>query len=96
MERHLRKRKNFFWHIDYLRDHAEVCMAVPIRSQTKLEHELASAICRIADWSIPRFGASDCSCDTHLFAMNDNPIHSQKFLDILQHFRIDRLGMELY
>jgi sugar fermentation stimulation protein A len=96
MERHLRRRKNFFWHIDYLRDHAESCTAIPVRSQTKLEHELASAIGRIADWSIPRFGASDCSCDTHLFAMNDNPVHSPKFLEVLQYFRIDRLGMDLY
>jgi len=96
MERHLRKRKKFFWHIDYLRDHAAACTALPVRSQATLEHGLAFAIGRIADWSIPRFGASDCSCETHLFAMNDNPVHSQKFLDVLQHFRIDRLGMELY
>ena len=95
MARHLRKGKNFFWHIDYLRDYADACMALPIRSHTPLEHELASAINTVADWSIPRFGASDCSCETHLFAMNDNPIHLQKFLDVLQYFRIDRLEIEL-
>jgi sugar fermentation stimulation protein A len=95
MERHLRKRKKFFWHIDYLREHAERCMALPIRSQTLLEHEVAFALNRIADWSVPGFGSSDCSCDTHLFAMHDNPVHSHEFIDVLQHFRIDRLGVDL-
>jgi len=95
MERHLRKRKKFFWHIDYLRDHAEACTALPIRSHTSLEHEVAFALSKIADWSVPGFGASDCSCDTHLFAMHDNPAHSPEFIDVLQYFRIDRLGVEL-
>jgi sugar fermentation stimulation protein A len=96
MERHLRKRKKFFWHIDYLRDHAERCMALPIRSSISLEHEIAFAMNRIADWSIPGFGSSDCSCETHLFAMHDNPVHSQAFIDVLQYFRIDRLSAELH
>ena len=96
MERHLRKRKKVFWHIDYLREHAERCMALPIRSQTSLEHEVALALNRIADWSVPGFGSSDYSCDTHLFAMHDNPVHSHKFIDVLQYFRIDRLGVDLH
>ncbi len=96
MERHLRKRKKFFWHIDFLRDHAESCVALPVRSQTSLEHEIAAALNRIADWSIPGFGSSDCSCDTHLFAMHDNPVHSQRFIDVLQYFRIDRLAIDLH
>ena len=95
IERHLRKRKNFFWHIDYLREHAHRCVPVAIRSCTPLEHEVASALSRIADWSVPGFGSSDCSCETHLFAMRDNPIHSQPFIDLLQYFRMDRLGRDL-
>ena len=95
IERHLRKRKKLFWHIDYLRDHADRCVPVAIRSHTPLEHEVAFAVSRIADWSVPRFGSSDCSCETHLFAMQDNPVHSHKFLELLQYFRIDRLGIDL-
>lgn len=95
IERHLRKRKNFFWHIDYLREHAHRCVPVAIRSQTLLEHEVASAVSKIADWSVRGFGSSDCSCETHLFAMHENPIHSHKFLDLLQYFRMDRLGRDL-
>jgi sugar fermentation stimulation protein A len=95
IERHLRKRKNFFWHIDYLRDHADKCLPLAIRSHTLLEHEVALAVSRIADWSVPGFGSSDCFCETHLFAMHENPIHSHKFLDLLQYFRMDRLGRDL-
>jgi len=95
IERHLRKRKNFFWHIDYLRDHADRCVPLAIRSHTPLEHEVAFAVSRIADWSVPGFGSSDCSCETHLFGMHENPIHSRKFLDLLQYFRMDRLGRDL-
>lgn len=95
MERHLRKRKKFFWHIDYLRDRAEACTAIPIRSHTSLEHEVAFALSKIADWSVSGFGASDCSCETHLFAMRDNPLSRPAFIDMLQYFRIDRLGSDL-
>lgn len=76
IERHLRKRKKYFWHIDYLRDHAAACIALPIRSNALLEHDVASAISRIANWSVPGLGSSDCSCETHLFAMQDDPLQS--------------------
>lgn len=95
MERHIRKRKTFFWHIDYLRDRADTCVALPIRSSVFLEHEIAHAISGMAGWSIPGFGSSDCSCPTHLFAMRENPIQCPAFIDFLQHFRMDRWGAEL-
>jgi len=95
LARHLRRRKTLFWHIDYLRDRADGCTAVPIRSSRSLEHELAAALSQIAQWSIPDFGASDCRCPTHLFGMNEHPLRSHLFLDMLQHFRIDRLEAEL-
>ena len=95
IQRHLAKRKKFFWHIDYLRDHAGRCMALPVRSSRPLEHDLAGALSRISDWSVPRFGASDCSCKTHLFGMHTNPIESPQFMEALQYFRIGRLEEEL-
>ncbi|MCD6152775.1 MAG: DNA/RNA nuclease SfsA [Syntrophobacterales bacterium] len=95
IERHLRKRKKFFWHIDYLRDKADYCMALPIRSRTSVEHELAEALSNISDWFIQGFGSSDCSCKTHLFGMQDNPIDNPQFMNILLNFRINRLEREL-
>jgi sugar fermentation stimulation protein A len=95
MERHLRKRKNFFWHIDYLRNHTDQCMALPIRSSEPLEHELAKALSTISHWHIPGFGSSDCFCETHLFGMHNNPLDNPRFIDILLNFRINRLEKEL-
>ena len=91
IERHLRKRKTFFWHIDYLRDRADRCTALPIRTQTPLEHEIARTLGNISDWQIPGFGCSDCSCTTHLFGMHNNPVENSQFIDILLDFRINRL-----
>ncbi len=93
LDRHLRKRKNFHWHIDYLRDMASSCIALPFRTKDDIEHDLATALVNIADWSIPKFGASDCSCPSHLFAMEVNPLHRPDFLGLLQYFRMDRLSI---
>lgn len=95
VNRHLRKRKKYHWHIDYLREKAENCTALPIRSSELLEHRLAQAVGKIADWQVPGFGATDCRCATHLFAMRDNPIHSRSFIQLLQYFRIGRLTAQL-
>ena len=93
LERHIRKRKNLFWHIDYLREAADHCLALPFRTEDDLEHDLAEAMSRITPRSVPRFGASDCHCASHLFAMDENPIHHPAFIDLLLHFRMDRLQL---
>lgn len=95
IERHRRKRKRMFWHIDYLRERAEFCNALPIRATTSLECSIAEGLKGITDWSIPRFGSSDCSCETHLFGMHQNPVHSPAFIKTLLYYRIGRLEDEL-
>ncbi len=91
LERHKRERKKLFWHIDYLRAHAEVHLALPIRASDPLECELAGALKRISTWEIPGFGCSDCSCSSHLYGMSKDPIHTPEFISLLQYFRMDRL-----
>lgn len=91
IERHLRRRKQFHWHIDYLRDHAESCKTLPVLSSRDLEHDMALALGKWADWTIPRFGCSDCKCPTHLFGFRENPILMPQFSEMLLKFRIDRL-----
>ncbi len=91
IERHRRKRKKMFWHIDYLRQKAEFCTALPIRAATSIECSIANTLKGIADWSIPGFGSSDCSCETHLFGMQQDPIHSPAFIETLLYYRIRRL-----
>jgi sugar fermentation stimulation protein A len=91
IERHRRKRKNLFWHIDYLRQHADFCDALPVRASHDLECEIATAMSNVAEWTVPGFGASDCTCPSHLFGMSDFPLRSPQFVRAVLHFRIDRL-----
>lgn len=91
IERHQRLRKNLFWHIDYLREAADLVTALPIRTADDLECTLAWAVEKIAQWLVPGFGASDCSCPSHLFGIESDPLHSVAFLDLVERFRIRRL-----
>jgi sugar fermentation stimulation protein A len=91
IQRHQRKRKRHFWHIDYLREHAEFCTALPVRTSTRLECDMAKRIMEISDWHVPGFGGSDCSCSTHLFGMKTDPQKQPSFIEALQYFRMDRL-----
>ncbi len=90
MERHRHLRKKHHWHIDELRAAADFHSVLAIRSSTRLECQIARAFSEIARWSIPGFGCSDCSCDTHLFGLEDDPLQSPDFHRLLQYFRMDR------
>ena len=91
LARHSRKRKKFHWHIDYLRQEADVIAAIPIRTSQDLEHELAGAVEVISDWRIDGFGCTDCHCLSHLFGFTENPIHYRPFIQIVEDFRMNRL-----
>lgn len=91
LARHQRKRKKMHWHIDYLRQQADVIAAIPIRTQDDLEHDLAHAVDAIAGWHIDAFGCTDCDCPSHLFGFTTNPIHRQDFMSVIEDFRMNRL-----
>ena len=69
LRRHIKRKKNNFWHIDYLRsesDLIEVWFQVPPEPN---EHQIAAWLSsrdRITT-PIPGFGSSDCTCESHLF-----------------------------
>ena len=90
MERHRHLRKRHHWHIDELREGAEFHAVLAIRSSDRLECEVAEAMSEIAEWSVPGFGSTDCSCKTHLFGVSSDPIQSEGFQKLLQYFRMDR------
>ena len=90
MERHRHLRKKHHWQIDELRAVAEFRSVLAIRSSVRLECEIASALSKLAEWSISGFGCSDCSCETHLFGMKSDPLKSSHFHQLLQYFRMDR------
>lgn len=90
MERHRHLRKQHHWHIDELRAAAEFHSVLAIRSSDRFECEIAKAMSKITEWSIPGFGSTDCSCETHLFGTSGDPFKSERFHKLLQYFRMDR------
>lgn len=72
----------------------DCCMALPIRSGESISLMLCNMLERSCEWSIPMPVRSASPRMDRLFAMKENPIHSQSFIDILQHFRMDRLKVD--
>lgn len=71
LARHRRKDpgKSLHWHIDYLRQHARVLETWQTPGLDRLECSWAQTLATMpgARIAAPGFGASDCSCETHLF-----------------------------
>ena len=75
--RHLKKKKNKFWHIDFLLNHANVHLTGLVAAQTdrrvecKINHYIK--IKERAEITVPHFGASDCkkNCGSHLLFYPD-------------------------
>jgi sugar fermentation stimulation protein A len=95
MERHRHLRKQHHWPIDELRAVAEFHSALAIRSSERLECEVGRAMSGMAEWSVPGFGSTDCSCQTHLFGTSSDPLQSEDFQKLLQYFRMDRHVSEI-
>jgi sugar fermentation stimulation protein A len=88
IKRHLRRvRKKRHWHIDYLSPFAEQIDAYPIYSYRSLECHLAGALKNLGGRGIPRFGSSDCRCESHLFYFPEAPLKNPAFLELLLRFR---------
>jgi Uri superfamily endonuclease len=71
VQRHLRKAKKKFWHVDYLLDDDVKVVKVFYKEAEKFEE------CRIATKlsekgvAVKDFGCSDCGCVSHLFRIDD-------------------------
>ena len=72
IERHLRRKKKLFWHIDYLlnNENTDVLKIFFKQGIKKEECNLAGLISKKGK-AIPRFGSSDCKCKSHLFRIKD-------------------------
>ncbi|HJJ47217.1 MAG TPA: GIY-YIG nuclease family protein [Methanocorpusculum sp.] len=75
IDRHVRfSQKNYMkpkWHIDYLDSVAPIVAVFSAETEERLECALARAI---GGTSISGFGCSDCSCQSHLFYREHNPL----------------------
>jgi len=87
VSRHLGKRKNKRWHVDYLTAAALKTKDFPIYTEKDLECSLAADVEKISDDRVDGFGCSDCSCPSHLFYFKDNPLQNRDFLNLLFHYR---------
>ncbi|MCX8022585.1 MAG: DNA/RNA nuclease SfsA [Syntrophorhabdaceae bacterium] len=85
--RHKKKHKRLFWHIDYLREKAELIHAIPVRSSRRIECDMAHSLFAVIHNTIAGFGVSDCKCPSHLFYMEQNPVYTRNFTDILFDYR---------
>lgn len=64
INRHLKKEKNKFWHIDHFLEFANVIDV--FYTNDKLECEIPKKFAKKLE-SIRNFGSSDCKCNSHLF-----------------------------
>ncbi len=91
MARHRKKRKKLHWHLDYFSAHASSASAFAIATQGDLECTLAETFKKLASSEIPKFGSSDCSCPSHFFYFQSNPVQTAEFHKNLQFFRVEDL-----
>jgi Uri superfamily endonuclease len=72
VERHFRKDKRKFWHIDYLlcNSAAKIEKIFYKKAGKAKECEIAEKISR-RGVAIESFGSSDCKCKSHLFRLDD-------------------------
>jgi len=72
INRHLRKEKKIFWHIDYLLNDKKARISIIFYSQgIKTEECYLARLVSKKGSSIPRFGSSDCKSKSHLFLIRD-------------------------
>jgi len=75
VERHLKKNKKKYWHIDYLLTNKNVKIKKILYKKAKKQEE-----CKIANFfkkfaqPINKFGCSDCNCVSHLFRLKGEKI----------------------
>jgi Uri superfamily endonuclease len=71
VQRHLRRNKRLFWHIDYLlnNDNAKVAKVFYLQADKTKECEIANMLREQCE-AITSFGCSDCYCTSHLFHLD--------------------------
>ncbi|HOU25076.1 MAG TPA: GIY-YIG nuclease family protein [Anaerolineae bacterium] len=79
LERHCRRRKKMHWHIDYLLARARIAAVRHDASGERLECAWARNYekCPGVSIIVPGFGASDCSCRSHLFYRGSSPLETR-------------------
>jgi sugar fermentation stimulation protein A len=68
LDRHRRRRKKLWWHIDYLLRRARIVEVVEVPTRRRMECALNRRVLEMAGARVvvSGFGASDCRCEAHL------------------------------
>ena len=86
INRHLRRRKRRFWHIDFLLERAQIVAVKKYLTTEKAECLLNTTFMQLKKGSVVarKFGSSDCKCPSHLLHFSKRPLFpgSLKFLNI--------------
>ena len=89
MARHVRLRKQYHWHVDYLRARADRAEVLAVRSSKREECSLAKAVGTLFQAGPAGLGSSDCDCPTHLFYCGAaHPLDQRDFHGLLERFRM--------
>ncbi|MBI5034113.1 MAG: GIY-YIG nuclease family protein [Chloroflexi bacterium] len=74
------RKKKMHWHIDYLLEHARVTEVMTHQGTERFECLWAQAALALPKTKVvvPRFGASDCKCATHLIYFGRRPPEEMK------------------
>jgi Uri superfamily endonuclease len=85
IDRHLRKNKKKFWHIDYLlsNKNAQVISILKIKTKERIECKLNKEIFKNLKGKIliKKFGSSDCNCKSHLIYLGNKIQQNQIIFD---------------
>ncbi|SNR70148.1 GIY-YIG nuclease family protein [Desulfurobacterium atlanticum] len=91
IQRHLKKRKKKHWHLDFL-SVSPFFKAVSVYCffNLKIECEIAEKFLKVF-YPVAGFGASDCSCISHLFFMEDK--NSREIDRIVKEFQFEKFDL---
>jgi len=80
IERHLRKKKRKFWHIDYLLQYARIKRVLVSNLS---EERIAAMLSAKMEIPVEKFGASDKKSESHLFFSTKGELFSDYPLSLL-------------
>ena len=74
IERHKRKDKKKYWHIDYFLEKAKILDVKILKTVKRKECWLSNKIKNLKGRMVmEKFGSTDCKCGTHLYYFQKNP-----------------------
>lgn len=101
IERHNRKNKKIFWHIDYLlnRNEVRIMFAIFSEADASLECMIVKLAEKYLEIEFPAkgFGSSDCRCSAHLLRIKDkNSFDIEKLKTLYEKIGLDSQVIKLH